>query len=62
MGMKAKQRLGRIIYHILVCGFGFVMIYPLLWMIMSSFKETSTIFSTASRLEGLCQGVLCHLL
>lgn len=48
--MKAKNRIGNIIYHILVCGFGFIMIYPLLWMVMSSFKETSTIFTTVGSL------------
>ncbi|MCD7957477.1 MAG: carbohydrate ABC transporter permease [Lachnospiraceae bacterium] len=48
--MKAKRKIGTVIYHILVCGLGLVMIYPLVWMIMSSFKETNTIFSTASSL------------
>lgn len=48
--MKKKKTAGRIWYHILVCGFGFVMIYPLLWMFMSSFKETHTIFATAEQL------------
>lgn len=48
--MKEQRKIKNIIYHILVCGFGFIMIYPLLWMIMSSFKESSTIFHTASKL------------
>lgn len=38
------------IYHILVFGFGLIMIYPIVWMIMSSFKDTTTIFSTAMSL------------
>ena len=38
------------LYHILVCAFGVVMIYPLLWMILSSFKDTNTIFATAGQL------------
>ncbi len=50
MNVKVKRNIGKAIYHILVCGFGLTMIYPLLWMIMSSFKETSTIFTTASQL------------
>ena len=41
---------GKVIYHILVCGFGIIMIYPLIWMIMSSFKESKTIFTTAGTL------------
>lgn len=48
--MKKKRIIHGILYHIFVCGFGFVMIYPLLWMVMSSFKETNTIFTTANSL------------
>lgn len=48
--MKRKKLISKIIYHILVCGFGLVMIYPLIWMVMSSFKETNTIFATAGSL------------
>lgn len=49
--MKTSQsRLGKIIYHVLVFGFGIAMVYPLLWMIFSSFKPTNTIFTTASQL------------
>ena len=48
--MKKKRLIGKIIYHVLVCGLGLGMIYPLVWMIMSSFKPTSTIFTTAGQL------------
>ena len=48
--VKAKKRTGTIIYHIFVCGFGLLMLYPLFWMFMSSFKETNTIFTTARSL------------
>lgn len=48
--MKQKKSINKIIYHVLVCGFGLVMIYPLIWMVMSSFKETNTIFATAGSL------------
>ncbi|HAG69173.1 MAG TPA: ABC transporter permease [Lachnospiraceae bacterium] len=48
--MEKKKTVGTIIYHILVLGFGLVMIYPLVWMIMSSFKDTNTIFTTATQL------------
>ena len=37
-------------YHVLVCGIGLIMIYPLVWMILSSFKDTKTIFTTAGQL------------
>lgn len=39
-----------VVYHILVCLFGLVMIYPVLWMIMSSFKNSSEIFQNADSL------------
>ncbi|MDE5931468.1 MAG: carbohydrate ABC transporter permease [Lachnospiraceae bacterium] len=48
--MKKKRLINKIIYHVLVCGFGLIMIYPLIWMVMSSFKETNTIFATAGSL------------
>ena len=41
--MKAKIRIKKLIYHILVIAFGFVMIYPVLWMISGSFKDNSEI-------------------
>ncbi len=50
MGIKRRSRLGTVVYHVIVCGIGFIMIYPLLWMILSSFKETHTIFATAGEL------------
>lgn len=48
--MKTKKLIGRAAYNIFIILFGIVMIYPLVWMIMSSFKETSTVFTTAGTL------------
>lgn len=48
--MKKVKTRNHVIYHILVTFFGLVMIYPLVWMVMSSFKETGTIFTTAGQL------------
>jgi len=49
--MKTKKKLiDTILYHFFVCAFGLVMIYPLLWMFASSFKDTNDIFRTASQL------------
>lgn len=48
--MKKKRIIQKAVYHIFVCAVGFIMIYPLLWMIMSSFKESKTIFTTAGSL------------
>jgi multiple sugar transport system permease protein len=35
-------------YHTFIILFGAFMVYPLLWMVFSSFKETAEIFGTAS--------------
>lgn len=39
-----------VVYHIIVIAFAVLMIYPLVWMVMSSLKESSTIFHTANQL------------
>ena len=48
--MKAEKITKTVVYHVLVCGLGLVMLYPLIWMFMSSFKETTSIFRTAGSL------------
>ena len=48
--MRAKKTTGKVIYHIVCLALCVVMMYPLLWMVFSSFKETDTIFSTAGTL------------
>ena len=50
MSYSRKKRLYTVIYHMLVCVFGVVMIYPLLWMVMSSFKDTADIFKNSDLL------------
>lgn len=45
-----KIRAGQVITMILVILGGLIMIYPLLWMVMSSLKENNEIFSNASSL------------
>lgn len=50
MQPHTKKQIQKVIYHIFVCGIGLVMIYPLIWMVCSSFKPTSTIFQTAGSL------------
>lgn len=38
------------VYHILVGGFAILMLYPVIWLLMSSFKPSDTIFVTAKSL------------
>ena len=40
----------RVIYHLFTFSFACVMIYPLVWMIMGSFKDTTEIFRHAEHL------------
>jgi len=39
----AKKRAVNVVYHLFVIAFGLLMIYPVLWMILSSFKMKSEI-------------------
>jgi len=41
---KVGPRARRILKHVLLIGFGLVMLYPLLWMLSSSFKPNEIIF------------------
>ena len=41
--MKAKKIFTTIIYHVLVMGLGFIMIYPVLWMISGSLRDNKEI-------------------
>lgn len=50
MKQSTKKGISRVLYHVLVSAFGFLMIYPLLWMVMSSFKDSSEIFRNAASL------------
>lgn len=45
MGMKFKLRVSQITYHIFIIAFGFIMIYPVLWMIAGSLKNNTEILN-----------------
>ena len=45
MGMHAKRRIGKIVYHVLIGGFGILMVYPIFWMIMGAFKNNNDILN-----------------
>src|SRR4051794_5796727 len=40
-----RRRRPKILTHIALIGFGLFMLYPLIWLFISSFKPTSDIFS-----------------
>ena len=45
-----KRRPRYFLYHILVGGFAVLLLYPVIWLFVSSFKESGDIFITASSL------------
>lgn len=46
--MDTSTKLSRTLTHIFIILFGLIMLYPVLWMVSSSFKPESLIFSTPS--------------
>ena len=52
MNYKSKKIILRALFHIFIIFFGLFMIYPILWMISSSFKDNTEIFNTASLIPG----------
>jgi multiple sugar transport system permease protein len=52
MTLSRRQRriLGSTVFHLLIAFFGFVMLYPLLWLAGSSFKPSTEIWVNVSRL------------
>ncbi|MBR6569414.1 MAG: carbohydrate ABC transporter permease [Clostridia bacterium] len=48
--MVGRSRIKEVIYHILVAFGALVMVYPLLWMVFSSFKPTEMVLPTAAQL------------
>lgn len=47
---SARRRTGTTIYHLLMLIVSFIMLYPVLWLVASSFKPNGDIFSTATSL------------
>ncbi len=46
----------KLLYHIPIFLLGFMMVYPLIWMVFSSFKPTNTIFTTANMSDSVHLG------
>ncbi|MBO5303739.1 MAG: carbohydrate ABC transporter permease [Lachnospiraceae bacterium] len=44
MSVYKKKKLNSVLFHIGACALGFIMIYPLLWLVASSFKSNETMF------------------
>lgn len=48
--MRTKERLESLLYHSIVLAMSIAVLYPILWMIASSFKTHTEIFQTATSL------------
>lgn len=48
--MRQKKAVNTVCFHLFVGFLGFIMIYPLIWMVFSSFKESSLVLSTVGQL------------
>ena len=44
MGMHTRKKINSIVFHVGACLLGFLMIYPLLWLLASSLKSNETMF------------------
>lgn len=47
VGMKEKRKIDSVLFHVVTCGIGLLMIYPLLWLFASSMKSNDTMFKNA---------------
>ena len=43
--MHKKRKIDAVIFHVVACVIGFFMIYPMLWLLASSFKSNETMFT-----------------
>lgn len=43
--MKARKIITKVLYHVFIAALGFIMVYPVLWMISGSLKNNSEILS-----------------
>lgn len=47
MGMSKKKTVHSVLFHVGACVLGFFMVYPLFWLLASSFKSNDTMFQDA---------------
>lgn len=48
--MSKNKKISAVLYHLLIFGIGLLMIYPIAWMIISSFKDNNQILNHAGQL------------
>ena len=45
--MKKTHKITTVFYHIFCIALSFVMLYPLLWLLSSSFKDSTDVFASS---------------
>lgn len=50
MGMSARKKIQKVCYHVLIGGFGIIMIYPVIWMVFGAFKNNNDILNHSASL------------
>ena len=50
MSNMTSKKIKTVVFHVLVSIGGLIMVYPLLWMVLSSFKPTDLVLPTSSQL------------
>ena len=50
MSRKTRKIWRTVLFHVIICLIGIIMIYPLIWMFFSSFKESSKVMTTVGQL------------
>ncbi|WP_412677680.1 carbohydrate ABC transporter permease [Bacillus swezeyi] len=48
--MSGKSKTGQIVFHAATTGLAIILLYPVIWLMVSSFKESASIFTTSHSL------------
>lgn len=46
--MSRRRKVGTVVYHVIVAALSIGMLYPLMWLVASSFKPNNEIFVTVN--------------
>ena len=52
VGEQKNKKMASVVFHVFSCLLGFIMIYPLLWLVASSFKSNDTMFKNTYSVAG----------
>lgn len=58
VGEQKNKKMASVVFHVFSCLLGFIMIYPLLWLVASSFKSNDTMFKNTYSLLPESWGII----